>query len=166
MEVKRKSIKKVQHLVTDELYQGEEIGINLNTLNETNTNIKLSINSIPISYNKINFNNRSNTIDITASLKDDDKKIKVMANISYPDSTQTSVEKVISDQTFAEQMIDVCINQQKSIKHLPSYKENFDIIVETAAMLSVICLVRHARSLNNVFFTSQQRDYRYIQKFP
>ena len=130
MEVQRKSIKKVQHLVTDELYQGEEIGINLNTLNETNTTIKLSINSIPISYNKINFNNRSNTIDITASLKDDDKKIKVMANISYPDSTQTAVEKVISDQTFAEQMIDVCINQQKSIKHLPSYKENFDVIVD------------------------------------
>ena len=49
---------------------------------------------------------------------------------------------------------------------LEALTENFDIIVETAAMLSVICLVRHARSLNNVFFTSQQRDYRYIQKFP
>lgn len=130
MEVKRKSIKKVQHLVTDELYQGEEIGINLETLNNTNTTVKLSVDSIPINYNKNNFCNRSNTIDITASLKDDDKQIKVMANISYPDSTQATVNKVISDQTFAEQMIEVCINQQKSIKHLPSYKENFDLIVD------------------------------------
>ena len=130
MEVKRKSIKKVQHLVTDELYQGEEIGINLDTLNNTNTTIKLSIDSVPISFNKTSFNNRANTIDIVASLKDDDKKIKIMADIFYPDSNKTNAEIVIEDQIFAEQMIDVCINQQKSIKHLPSYKEGFDTIVD------------------------------------
>ena len=41
---------------------------------------------------------------------------------------------------------------------LEALTENIDIIVETAAMLSVICLVRHARSPNNAFFTSQHRN--------
>ena len=130
MEVKRKSIKKVQHLVTDELYQGEEIGINLETLNNTNTTVKLSIDSVPISYNKVNFCNRSNTIDITASLKDVDKKIQVLADISYPDSKKSNAAKIIEDKVFAEEMIEICINQQKSIKNLPSYKAEFDYIVD------------------------------------
>lgn len=159
MEVKRKSIKKVQHLVTDELYQGEEIGINLDTLNNTNTTIKLSIDSVPISFNKINFANKSNTIDITASLKDNDKKIKVMADIVYPDSNKTSAEIIIEDQTFAEQMIDVCINQQKSIKHLPSYKEGFDTIVENIKRdaLDVDMLIK-APELNHKIYVYDENE--------
>ena len=37
---------------------------------------------------------------------------------------------------------------------LEALTEIFDIIVKTVAMLSVICLVRHARSLNNASFTA------------
>ena len=47
---------------------------------------------------------------------------------------------------------------------LEALTENFDIIVGTAAMLSVIYLVRHARSLKNASFTAQHREFTVISK--
>ena len=131
MKVTRKSIKKVPYLITDEVYEGEEIGINLDNLNNAKTKIALNIPSIPISNKKVRYYNLTNNIEIATTVKNDDKKIKVVADITYPDGRKETKESIIKDAVFAQEMIDVCIHQQKTIKHLPSYKSEVDSIVES-----------------------------------
>ena len=68
MKVTRKSVKKVPYLITDEVYEGEEIGINLDNLNNAKTKIVLNIPSIPISNEKVRYYNSTNNIEIATTV--------------------------------------------------------------------------------------------------
>ena len=101
--VKREKIKNVMHLVTDYMYEGHNVGINLNVLNTIKTTRNLKIPCIPISYNTLSFNSSTSEISITSNLApgvNDD--ITVTFNIKYPDrdvTEQIVIDDIIEDKT-------------------------------------------------------------------
>ena len=128
--VKREKIKNATHLVTDYMYEGDNVGINLNVLNTIKTNRNLKIPCIPISYNTLSFNSSTSEINITSNLApgaNDD--ITVTFNIKYPDK-ETIEQVIIDDTVFATDMINTCIVDKKDVKDIPCYKKAFDDMVD------------------------------------
>lgn len=127
--VKREKIKNTTYLVTDYMYEGDNVGINLNTLNTVKTTRNLKIPCIPISYNTLSFNSSTSEINITSNLAPGpNNDITVTFNIKYPD--KEAIEQVIIDDTiFATDMIGTCIVDKKDVKDIPCYKKAFDNMV-------------------------------------
>lgn len=125
IKAERKKVNNIDYIVTDYMFNNDNIGINLDTLNSTKTNKLLNIPCIPISYSENQFNSHSSMIGITSNLSNSGEKIYMNFNISYPDKTDVQ-QIVIPDDEFATDMINTCILDKKDIKEMPCYKNNFD----------------------------------------
>ena len=127
--VKREKVKNATHLVTDYMYEGDNVGINLNVLNTIKTTKNMKIPCIPISYNTLSFNSSASEINITSNLApgaNDD--ITTTFNIKYPDRVVTE-QVIIDDTVFVTDMISTCIVDKKDVKDIPCYKKAFDNMV-------------------------------------
>ena len=131
MQVTREVIKKVPHIITDYDYNGDNIGINLNLLNEEKTRKVLEIDGIAIDYSPVSFNNTNNRTKITTTLEYDNKvdKIQVIAEVLYRNEI-SCITRNIEDEVFANDIINTCLINKKNIKNMDCYKQSFDSIVE------------------------------------
>ena len=111
MQVTRETVNKEPYLITDYIYQNDNVGINLNLLNNAKTKKVLRVAGIPIDYSPISLNRSGNEIIATSNLIYVDNKIKATMDIfKTPDplgvdkETATEdacrIEHVISDESF------------------------------------------------------------------
>ncbi len=130
IKVERQKIKNNNFYVTDYMYEGDNIGINLSTLNNTKTTKLLKIPCLPISYTATSFSNTSSEISVTANLvANDSNDITIVFDIKYPDKTITETVK-LDDVEFATDMINTCILDKKDIKEIACYKNAFNNMIE------------------------------------
>ena len=125
---RREKVKKDEYIVTDYMYEGDNVGINLKTLCETKTGRTLSIPCIPMSYNQNSFSNTLSTIKVTSSLGVFDNNVNVAFCISYPDKVEVQ-NITLTDDEFATDMINTCILDKKDIKEINCYKQAFNDMV-------------------------------------
>lgn len=128
IKAERKKVNNVDYIVTDYMFNNDNIGINLDTLNSTKTNKMLNISCIPISYSENQFNSSSSMISVISNLSNSGEKIYMNFNITYPDKTDIQ-QIIIPDNEFATDMINTCILDKKDIKEMPCYKNNFDNMI-------------------------------------
>ena len=109
MEVTRETIDKVPYLITDYMYEGDNVGINLTLLSTMKTKKKLDVAGIPIDYSPVSLNKTDNVITITSTMNYDplDKELNVMADVKYPNNTIVHNRK-LNDNDFAKDIIDTC----------------------------------------------------------
>ena len=62
LKVERKKINKQTYIVTDYMYNDDNVGINLKTLSECKTSRKQTIPCIPISYSENSFSGSSSDV--------------------------------------------------------------------------------------------------------
>lgn len=129
--VKRTKKNKETYLETDYMYNDDNVGINLNTLLNTKTNRSMDINCLPISYSDNAFTSSgSGKINITSNIGLDNKdNLQFVFNITYPNRTDLQYVEV-SDEEFANDMIQTCIIDKKNIKDIACYKQAFTSMVE------------------------------------
>ena len=108
MLVKREKVNKKQHLITDYMYNDDNVGIDLELLNEEKSNKVYSIPSVLISDESQNFNFTENEISLSANLKYESEKIQAVVNVTSPDNYYT-VKKEIADNDFSQDIIDTCL---------------------------------------------------------
>ena len=128
MLVKREIIDKNPHIITDYMYNGDKIGINLNSLNNEKSNKIYSIPSLLISDDLQSFDFTENEISLSANLKYNSDKVQAIINVTTPDDYYT-INKEISDEDFAKDLINVCLKDKKSIKKLPSYESTIQEVI-------------------------------------
>ena len=132
MQITRENIDGSPYIITDFMYQNDNVGINLELLNTMNTKKKLDVAGIPIDYSPISLNKTDNVISITSNMEFNKTSgdIEIVANIKYPNGYSILKEtRKIADEDFANDMINTCIIDKKDIKNMPSYKNSFDDIV-------------------------------------
>ena len=130
MQVTRETINKEPYLITDYIYQNNNVGINLNLLNNAKTKKILRVAGIPIDYSPISLNRSGNEIVASSTLTYVDNKIKAIMNITYPNKEITD-EREINDGNFAEDMINTCLVDKKDIKNMQCYKNAIDSMIES-----------------------------------
>ena len=130
MQVTRETINKEPYLITDYIYQNNNVGINLNLLNNAKTKKILRVAGIPIDYSPISLNRSGNEIVASSTLTYVDNKIKAVMNITYPNKEITD-EREINDGNFAEDMINTCLVDKKDIKNMQCYKNAIDSMIES-----------------------------------
>ena len=130
MQVTRETINKEPYLITDYIYQNDNVGINLNLLNNAKTKKILRVAGIPIDYSPISLNRSGNEIVASSTLTYVDNKIKAVMNITYPNKEITD-EREINDGNFAEDMINTCLVDKKDIKNMQCYKNAIDSMIES-----------------------------------
>ena len=129
MKVTREMVNKSQHLVTDYQYEGDNLGIDLYLLNQQKTLIEQTIPGIEITDYDQSFLNSKQDIKVTSTLRYEDSKIQAIVSAIYVDKTNIS-NLEISDETFAEDMIQHCLINKKGIKSLPCYESAMNHVVE------------------------------------
>ena len=123
LKVERKKVNKQLYLVTDYMYEGDNIGINLVTLANTKTFRKQTIPCIPISYSENSFSGSSSSVKIESNIGlDKDDNVLANFNIEYPDKNEHKYVR-LEDQVFANDMINTCILDKKDIKDIKCYKD-------------------------------------------
>ena len=116
LNVERKKVNKQPYLVTDYMYEGDNVGINLTTLANTKTSRKSSIPCIPISYNEHSFNSNSSMIEIVSNIGlDINDNVQAVFDIKFPDRSDLRYVD-FDDAQFAQDMIDTCIINKKDVK--------------------------------------------------
>lgn len=129
VKTKREKVKNDQYIVTDYIYENDNVGINLRSLYEAKTGKNMTIPCIPISYNQNPFTGTTSSIKITANIGLDAKdNVNAVFNIAYPDKSDTQYVKFTDDQ-FATDMINACILDKKDIKEIACYKNAFEDII-------------------------------------
>ncbi len=135
MLVKREIVNKNPHLITDYMYNGDNIGIDLNSLNNEKSNKVHAIPSLVISGEQQKFDFTEYEIGLSSTLKFEEDKVQAIINISSPNDYET-IRKEISDEEFAKDLINICLNEKRNIKNLPCFEkaiqEVIDDIKETA----------------------------------
>lgn len=132
MQITREKIDGSPYIITDFMYQNDNVGINLELLNTMKTKKKLDVAGIPIDYSPVSLNKTDNVIDITSNMEFNKTSgnIEVVANIKYPNGYSILKEtRKITDEEFANDIINTCIVEKRDIKNMPSYKKSFDDIV-------------------------------------
>lgn len=134
MKVTRENIDKMPHLITDYMYENDNIGINLTLLNTMKTKKVLNVSGIPIDYNPISFNYSQirDTITITTTMEFNatSEELNVIANVKYPNNTITYMN-LLEDEEFATDIIDTCIVNKKDIKNMACYRRIFEETINT-----------------------------------
>lgn len=128
MQVTRETIDKVPHLITDYMYEGDNVGINLTLLNTMKTKKKLDVAGIPIDYSPVSLNKIDNIIQITSEMEFNktSKNIEVVALVKYPNGCAPLKEtRKLEDEVFAQDIINTCIVDKKDIKNMQCYKLAF-----------------------------------------
>ncbi len=134
---KREKVKNDKYIVTDYMYENDNVGINLTTLCAAKTGKVVRIPCIPISYKQNSFSSRSSELNISSNIQlDSEENINAIFNIVYPDRTDTQYVK-FQDDEFAADMINTCILNKKDVKDLSCYKKAFDDITEKIKMESL-----------------------------
>ena len=122
LKVERKKVNKQTYIVTDYMYNDDNVGINLKTLSECKTSRKQTIPCIPISYSENSFSGSSSSVKIESNIGlDKDDNVLANFNIEYPDKTEHKYVR-LEDQVFANDMINTCILDKKDIKDIKCYK--------------------------------------------
>ena len=150
MLVKREKVNKKQHLITDYMYNDDNVGIDLELLNEEKSNKVYSIPSVLISDESQNFNFTENEISLSANLKYESEKIQAVVNVTSPDNYYT-VKKEIADNDFAQDIIDTCLENKKNIKNLPCYE---------SAIQEVIDNIKEEALSNNYLIRENEMKYK------
>ncbi len=129
LKIERKKVNKQLYLVTDYVYEGDNVGINLVTLANTKTSKKSSIPCIPISYNEHSFNSNSSIIEIVSNIGLDVKdNVQAVFDIKFPDRSDLRYVD-FDDAQFAQDMIDTCIINKKDVKDLKCYKSAIEATI-------------------------------------
>ena len=150
MLVKREKVNKKQHLITDYMYNDDNVGIDLELLNEEKSNKVYSIPSVLISDESQSFNFAENEISLSANLKYESEKIQAVVNVTSPDDYYT-VKKEIADNDFAQDIIDTCLENKKNIKNLPCYE---------LAVQEVIDNIKEEALSNNYLIRENEMKYK------
>ena len=150
MLVKREKVNKKQHLITDYMYNDDNVGIDLELLNEEKSNKIYSIPSVLISDESQSFNFAENEISLSANLKYESEKIQAIVNVTSPDNYYT-IKKEIADNDFAQDMIDTCLKNKKNIKNLPCYE---------LAVQEVIDNIKEEALSNNYLIRENEMKYK------
>ena len=130
LKVERKKVNKQPYLVTDYMYEGDNIGINLVTLANTKTSRKTTIPCIPISYSDHAFNSNSSQIEVVSNIGLDVKdNLQAVFDIKYPDKSDLRYIE-LNDVEFAQDMINTCILDKRDVKDLKCYKTAIDTTIE------------------------------------
>lgn len=130
MKTERKTVNKQEYLVTDYMYEGDNVGINLKTLKETKTSKKMAIPCLPMSSTERLFSSTTNVIEVNSKIGiSDDNKIQVIFHITYPDKKDT-IYIDLDDDVFANDMINTCILDKRDIKDIACYKAAIDATIE------------------------------------
>lgn len=150
MLVKREKVNKKQHLITDYMYNDDNVGIDLELLNEEKSNKIYNIPSVLISDESQNFNFAENEISLSANLKYESEKIQAIVNVTSPNDYYT-VKKEIADNDFAQDIIDTCLENKKNIKNLPCYE---------LAVQEVIDNIKEEALSNNYLIRENEMKYK------
>ena len=150
MKVTRKMINQSQHLVTDYMYDNDNVGIDLFLLNQEKTNKEYTIPSISITYEEQDLNDSNGNIKLKTCLRYEEEKVQSIIDVSYTDKTYT-VKTEISDDEFAKDLIQTCLENKKSVKKLPCY---------TNAIQNVIDNVKEEALSNNSLVKEQEMKYK------
>lgn len=127
---KRTKVKSQPYIETDYMYNGDNIGINLNTLKDTKTNRSMDINCLPISFSENAFGSgATGRIKLESKINYENDKLLFAFVITYPDKTDVRIIEV-SDDEFASDMIQTCILDKKNIKDIACYKKAFETMVD------------------------------------
>ena len=130
LKVERKKVNKQPYLVTDYMYEGDNIGINLVTLANTKTSRKTTIPCIPISYSDHAFNSNSSQIEVVSNIGlDVNDNLQAAFDIKFPDKSDLRYIK-FDDAEFAQDMINTCILDKRDVKDLKCYKAAIDATIE------------------------------------
>ena len=130
LKVERKKINKQPYLVTDYMYEGDNIGINLVTLANTKTSRKTTIPCIPISYSDHAFNSNSSQIEVVSNIGlDVNDNLQAVFDIKFPDKSDLRYVE-FNDVEFAQDMINTCILDKRDVKDLKCYKAAIDLTIE------------------------------------
>ena len=130
LKVERKKVNKQPYLVTDYMYEGDNIGINLVTLVNTKTSRKTTIPCIPISYSDHAFNSNSSQIEIVSNIGLDlNDNLQAVFDIKYPNRSELKYIE-FNDAEFAQDMINTCILDKRDVKDLSCYKKSIDDTIE------------------------------------
>lgn len=130
LKVERKKVNKQPYLVTDYMYEGDNIGINLVTLANTKTSRKITIPCIPISYSDHAFNSNSSQIEIVSNIGlDVNDNLQAVFDIKYPNRFELKYVE-FNDAEFAQDMINTCILDKRDVKDLFCYKKAIDDTIE------------------------------------
>ena len=130
LKVERKKVNKQPYLITDYMYEGDNIGINLVTLANTKTSRKTTIPCIPISYSDHAFNSNSSQIEVVSNIGlDVNDNLQAVFDIKFPDKSDLRYIK-FDDAEFAQDMINTCILDKRDVKDLKCYKAAIDLTIE------------------------------------
>ena len=130
LKVERKKVNKQPYLITDYMYEGDNIGINLVTLANTKTSRKTTIPCIPISYSDHAFNSNSSQIEVVSNIGlDVNDNLQAVFDIKFPDKSDLRYIK-FDDAEFAQDMINTCILDKRDVKDLKCYKAAIGLTIE------------------------------------
>ena len=130
LKVERETVKGKKYLVTDYVYENDNVGINLETLSISKTTRRQTIPCVPISYSENSFSGSSSVVKIESNIGLD-KEDNVLANfnIEYPDKTEYKYIK-FDDAVLATDMINTCILDKKDVKDIKCYKDAINNTLE------------------------------------
>lgn len=130
LKVERKKVNKQPYLITDYMYEGDNIGINLVTLANTKTSRKTTIPCIPISYSDHAFNSNSSQIEVVSNIGlDVNDNLQAVFDIKFPDKSDLRYIE-FNDAEFAQDMINTCILDKRDVKDLKCYKAAIGLTIE------------------------------------
>jgi hypothetical protein len=130
LKVERKKVNKQPYLITDYMYEGDNIGINLVTLANTKTSRKTTIPCIPISYSDHAFNSSSSQIEVVSNIGlDVNDNLQAVFDIKFPDKSDLRYIE-FNDAEFAQDMINTCILDKRDVKDLKCYKAAIGLTIE------------------------------------
>ena len=130
LKVERKKVNKQSYLITDYMYEGDNIGINLVTLANTKTSRKTTIPCIPISYSDHAFNSNSSQIEVVSNIGLDlNDNLQAVFDIKFPDKSDLRYIE-FNDAEFAQDMINTCILDKRDVKDLKCYKAAIGLTIE------------------------------------
>ena len=129
MQVTREMVKQSQHLITDYMYKGDNVGIDLYLLNQEKTHKEYTIPSIPISYEKRSFTDSDGNIKLDTCLRYEDGKVQSIIDVLYTTKAYT-VKTEIPDEIFAEDIIKTCLENKQNIKKLPCYTNAIQHVID------------------------------------
>ncbi len=130
MQVTREIVKQSQHLITDYMYKGDNVGIDLYLLNQEKTHKEFTIPSIPITYEKRSFTDSDGNIKLDTCLRYEDGKIQSIIDVLYATKAYT-VKTEIPDETFAKDIIKTCLEDKQNIKKLPCYTNTIQYVIDS-----------------------------------
>jgi hypothetical protein len=127
MKVSREVINDSIHLITDYQYENDNIGIDLNLLNNEKSKIIKKIPSLFLNEDYTSFDFNKNELKLEANLEFSNDNIYTVLKQNKNDIERIKIE----DDIFAEEMISTCLINKKSVKNLPSYISNINNKIES-----------------------------------